>query len=326
MLFKAIKQLNMLATIFLSALLFCHCGGEQKNIDYRQEMRDFVINISKKAHESKADFIVVPQNGAELITADGEAGGEVALDYLAAIDGHGQEELFYGYDGADNVATPKEVTEELLALLELSKSRQKTILSTDYCSTAHNFASSFEQAVKAGFIEYVAFSRELDTIAPGHPYAENTDNINRLSDVKNFMYLINSQKFTRAEFLAAVAATNYDLIIMDLFDRDGRIFTPDEILPLKQKAGGGKRLILAYMSIGEAENYRYYWDKNWLSQPPEWLAKENSSWAGNYKVHYWDKNWQKIIFKSRDSYLQRIIDAGFDGVYLDIIDAFEYFE
>ena len=28
----------------------------------------------------------------------------------------------------------------------------------------------------------------------------------------------------------------------------------------------------------------------------------------------------------KDSYLQKIIQAGFDGVYLDIVDAFEYFE
>ena len=29
---------------------------------------------------------------------------------------------------------------------------------------------------------------------------------------------------------------------------------------------------------------------------------------------------------SPDAYLDRILAAGFDGVYLDIIDAFEYFE
>ena len=34
----------------------------------------------------------------------------------------------------------------------------------------------------------------------------------------------------------------------------------------------------------------------------------------------------KIIFGNDESYLHKIIDSGFDGVYLDIIDAFEFFE
>jgi cysteinyl-tRNA synthetase len=38
------------------------------------------------------------------------------------------------------------------------------------------------------------------------------------------------------------------------------------------------------------------------------------------------KEWQDIIFGDADGYLDRIMNAGFDGVYLDIIDAFEYFE
>jgi len=34
----------------------------------------------------------------------------------------------------------------------------------------------------------------------------------------------------------------------------------------------------------------------------------------------------QIIYGNNNSYLKKILDAGFDGVYLDIIDAFEYFE
>ena len=84
------------------------------------------------------------------------------------------------------------------------------------------------------------------------------------------------------------------------------------------------RLVIAYMSIGEAEDYRYYWEPAWSVNPPSWLETEN--WEGNYKVRYWDSDWQKIIFGNEDSYLKKVLDAGFDGVYLDIIDAFEYFE
>lgn len=36
--------------------------------------------------------------------------------------------------------------------------------------------------------------------------------------------------------------------------------------------------------------------------------------------------WQTIIYGQEDSYVARIVGAGFDGIYLDIIDAFEFFE
>ena len=51
------------------------------------------------------------------------------------------------------------------------------------------------------------------------------------------------------------------------------------------------------------------------------MDEENPDWGGNYKVHYWDSAWQTIIF----SYTDRLLDAGFDGAYLDIIDAYEYY-
>lgn len=84
--------------------------------------------------------------------------------------------------------------------------------------------------------------------------------------------------------------------------------------------------MICYMSIGEAEDYRYYWDENWKKQKPSWLDEENGNWPGNYKVRYWDPNWQKIIMGSKESYLDKILASDFDGVYLDIIDGFEYFE
>jgi len=126
--------------------------------------------------------------------------------------------------------------------------------------------------------------------------------------------------------MQAVTATNYDLIVMDLFFEDGAAFTAAEINEIRSKANGGKRLVICYMSIGEAEDYRYYWLPEWNSHKPAWMEAENPDWAGNYKVHYWNKEWQGIIYGNDNSYLKKILDAGFDGVYLDIIDAFEYYE
>ena len=131
---------------------------------------------------------------------------------------------------------------------------------------------------------------------------------------------------TKVDFINALAATNYDLLIIDPYYQGSDALTVAELASLKTKANGGKRLVIAYMSVGEAETYRAYWQPTWDKKPPSWLSEENESWPGNYKVEYWNADWQAIIYGNDSSYLKSIVDVGFDGVYLDIIDAYEYFE
>lgn len=179
------------------------------------------------------------------------------------------------------------------------------------------------------YISFAADHRELDNI-PDFPLKirnENAAVITELRQAQNFLYLINLEKYgSKSQFITAVKATNYDVLIMDLFFNDGVTFSKAEIEQLKNKANGGKRMIVCYMSIGEAENYRYYWNPTWNSNAPIWLDSLNPDWPGNYKVKYWNADWQAIIYGNSNSYLEKIIAAGFDGIYLDIIDAFEFYE
>ena len=127
---------------------------------------------------------------------------------------------------------------------------------------------------------------------------------------------------------ATIAALPVDLAVID-YSADGEdatAFKPSDTKLMKQRPGGGQKKLICYMSIGEAENYRYYWQEAWNAgaTQPAWLDAENPDWEGNFKVRYWDPAWQAIILGSKTSYLDRILAAGFDGVYLDIIDAFEY--
>lgn len=132
---------------------------------------------------------------------------------------------------------------------------------------------------------------------------------------------------------------------------------------LKRKPNGGRRLVLAYLSIGEAEDYRAYWNSKWVApskapgraltnapeayvvaspalaapvarpnsdmpllEPtaaaPAWLGMENADWRGNFYVRYWDETWQALILGNENSAINRIIAAGFDGVYLDRADVY----
>ena len=76
--------------------------------------------------------------------------------------------------------------------------------------------------------------------------------------------------------------------------------------------------VYAYLSIGEAEDYRFYWRDEWSTDPPAWLAEENPEWPGNYLVRYWMQGWREIL----DQYIARIVSQGFTGVYLDKVDSY----
>jgi len=316
--------LSMIGITIVTTSLFSGCVQDR---DFKQDMRDFVQDISIYAKDSESGFIIIPQNGQELLTEDGKEDGLPEITYLNAIDGVGREDLFYGYE-EDNEPTPTSETEYMISFLDLALENSVTVLVTDYCSTQSYVDDSYFQSNERGYISFAADHRELDNIPayPTNPYNENNDDITSLSDAENFLYLINPDSFeSKDDLLDVIRETNYDVVIIDLFYDDEEL-SVDDITSLKNKANGASRLIIAYMSIGEAEDYRYYWQPEWEINPPDWLLEENPDWPGNYKVRYWDAEWQDIIFIGGDSYLEKIMDAGFDGVYLDIIDAFEYFE
>lgn len=126
--------------------------------------------------------------------------------------------------------------------------------------------------------------------------------------------------------LANAGASKFDLIVTD-YSRYGDAasqWTPNQLKNLRNSSGGPK-ILLAYLSIGEAENYRYYWQKGWKPGSPAWLDAEDPGWPGDYRVKYWDPAWQAIIFGQAGAYLDRIIAQGFDGVYLDLVDSYELY-
>jgi cysteinyl-tRNA synthetase len=325
-----VKTVNLI--IMLATIWFLGCNNDSTvdspdfSIDYKQEMRDFVQDISQYAKNQNDGFIIIPQNGAELVSTTGDETGSPETNYIGAIDGIGQESLFYGYY-ADDQETPQNERQWTTAFLDMAKDGDATILVTDYCYTYSHMENSYSWNNGKGYISFAADHRELDNI-PGYPTAinnENTNTITKITEAKNFLYLINPRQFsTRQELVDKIGDTNYDLVIIDFFFM-GEEYTSEQISQLKTKKNGGQRLLISYMSIGEAEDYRYYWESDWHSTPPDWLAEENPNWPGNFHVKYWDAEWQQIIFGNDNSYLDTLLRNGFDGAYLDIIDAFEYF-
>jgi len=144
----------------------------------------------------------------------------------------------------------------------------------------------------------------------------------RLENIQDYTYLLQVDDTP----METIAATDFDLVVMD-YSRDGTAdteLTTSDIATLKNSG----KVVLGYLSIGQAEDYRYYWQPSWKQTPPVWLGRDDPNWRGNYFVHYWDDHWKSILYGTISgpdkSYLDRIIDQGFDGIYLDIVDAYYY--
>jgi cysteinyl-tRNA synthetase len=141
----------------------------------------------------------------------------------------------------------------------------------------------------------------------------------RLNEAKSWAYQL--QNVDPEE----IRRSPYDVVVIDYGadQRNGSAFPREVVDLMRTRPDGRRRMIFAYISIGEAESYRYYWQDGWAKARPEWLEPENPDWPGNHLVRYWHPEWQAILYGNPNAYLDRILAAGFDGVYLDGADKFE---
>ncbi len=124
---------------------------------------------------------------------------------------------------------------------------------------------------------------------------------------------------------AAIARADPDVLIVDSsWDGSGaRQLTRWDVRRLRWRANRAPRTVLAYLSLGEAEDYRYYWARSARGGSASFLDRPNPKWPGNVRVRFWDPAWHAVVYSGRDAWIDRILDAGFDGVFLDTVDAAE---
>ena len=165
-----------------------------------------------------------------------------------------------------------------------------------------------------------------------------------LAEVRTWAYQI--QGLDRPGAIDELANSPYDLLVVEPTRTEtGSDFdTRGMVRRLKAAPAGdgrhGKR-VLAYLSIGEAEQWRWYW--TWPKWPrrqprPEGLPAfiihpDPDGWGGCFPVAYWDPAWKDLVIygarqpaaPDRDftSMLGEVLRDGFDGVYLDWVEAYD---
>lgn len=305
-----------LILIFTLTATLLSCSKEKRSDKAAEKMQDFVISISNYAREQDSDFIIIPQNGTELAFNNIDPNNGLNSTYMAAINGFGVEELFYnGTYSLDN---------ERLSMLQQLKTSKK-IMVAEYVTDNSNISDAINQNYNEGFICFPRTSSNYHYLQmPDSIIHPNTTDITNLSLAQNYLYLISTDNYSsKQDMINAISATNFDVVLIDLFF-NGTEFTSSEINLLKTKANGGQRLVISYINIGSAEKFRYYWKKGWGLHHPLWLKRKYDGYEDEFWVKFWKKDWQDIIYGNDNSYMKKILIAGFDGAYLDNVEAYYF--
>jgi cysteinyl-tRNA synthetase len=145
-----------------------------------------------------------------------------------------------------------------------------------------------------------------------------------------------------------IVSSAYDMVVIEptctvvSYGKTSSFDTADVVSRIKESKGHdgtSRKLALAYVNIGEAEDWRWYWSwsKDWPSgtaRPSDWpsyiLKKDPDGWTGDYPVAYWNSTWKNVVIYGVEnsgqrygSMLDEVIQDGFDGVCLDWVAAFE---
>ncbi len=142
-----------------------------------------------------------------------------------------------------------------------------------------------------------------------------------LSEVRHWLYLIdvNLDEAT----VNRITNSAHDMVVVDYIpsESENTDYPMAEVVT-KWHSAEHPKLVMAYIDIGQAESYRSYWRDDWQIGEPDWITGEDpDGWVENYPVAYWRDEWQSIWLDS-DGLIARIVAAGFDGVYLDWIEAY----
>ncbi len=154
-----------------------------------------------------------------------------------------------------------------------------------------------------------------------------------LPEVQFWAYQI--QKIEADGAIDALVNSRYDLVVLEptRSDRGNTEFNTAGMVERLHKSSASvpdrTKLVVAYIDIGQAEDWRTYWTADWVApkggeigSPDFLITIDPDGWAGNFPVAYWDERWKEIMIQGKNSVLQQVLDDGFDGIYMDWVEAY----
>ncbi len=149
---------------------------------------------------------------------------------------------------------------------------------------------------------------------------------NPLETISFLAYQIQNQH--EGSNLQTLINSHYDLLIVDhtrsIIGEENYDSKADvTLLKNSTNSSGGKKIVVCYIDVGEAESYRWYWQGGWEIGNPDWIVAEDpDGWDENYPVKFWKDEWLTIM----KQFIDRVIEDGYDGIYLDWLEVYSFTE
>ncbi len=302
--------------------------------NYRDSMRDIIGELSVYAQARNPKFIVTTRGGFDLLAWSRREFdlAEIKRDPLMRVPADsimpvGMPLRLYiqqlnGLILNGQFCAPLRVPrDDLQSMVKLGLK----VLSIEHCKTPAMPQTALQTAIRANVVSHTDADESdvFSAVPKARPQPENSGNVEILGGAKNMLVMLDNASYpSREKWLAALQGTNYDVLVTDAFYKGKQNLTKEEVHSLKFKEMGARRLVLARVSIGYAEDQRYYWKREWRIGEPSWIQAYGPEGAGQYAIEYWNPAWKAIIGK----YFAGIMDLGFDGVVLDGVEAYRRWE
>jgi endo-alpha-1,4-polygalactosaminidase (GH114 family) len=399
-----------------------------------RKMQALIMELAIKAKTRNPNFQVVPQDTLEYAHIDGNPDNEYDWNLLNLLDGWGIENF-----SPTTVARLANLTKVGIKGTANTNGSTVQIVTENQKIAADNnilwhprLSAEVYQSPGIGNPGYMpiyspssnSYNINHDPIPAGVAHTLNSNDVNRMMDAKNHLYMISTGRYAnwpdweanpdrrlditrtagylypfaggrfqpagtaevvaqaiadhgtewdffwvtkgytqndgRKAYIDDLAASKWDAFYIDAHFGGGSL-TREEVEKLKWKPQGGRRQVIAYLSIGTTELGRWYVDPVMVKSDPRAFLRgtvENgtfiparerfgnagipnwqlwSAYRGQYASEstpiWWHPEWRDIIVRGGSPYknpgydhslfadgrssIDKIVDMGFDGVYLD---------
>ncbi|GEO81476.1 alpha-1,4-polygalactosaminidase [Pararhodospirillum oryzae] len=156
-------------------------------------------------------------------------------------------------------------------------------------------------------------------VSLARPVGETLDSVRTFSKVRTLLVALDPHGYERMnDWLKALALTNHDLLIVDPFFNGNEALTKEQVDHLKLKALGGRRFVIARLTLGLAQDTLPYWKPEWRVGNPAWITGYFPGISGTYWVDMTNPEWLALMGKGFAS----LMDLGFDGIMFDGVTTF----
>lgn len=313
-------------------------------INYRNLLRENITGLTHYAKANKPDFQIMVHEGQDLLTKslweyhlegylkarnEGQdvedpsfllnlkqtspefepVVGSASAEYLKSIDAIVVNNYF-----CSNRAVSPIIRQEHLKLFSI-----------DECTDEKSFDKAISSSLKEGTPLYAFINSDtaFKKIVAQPIIKENAKNIFDLKSAQNIAFLLKDDLYAdKQDFIDAVRASNYDVVVIEPYFRNKTPFTPDEINAMKYKKNGTRRQLLARFSVTEAKDNAFYWQPGWKIGSPEWLVRPSLSDEHGIITRYWNPDWKNYMSR----YFRGLIQSDYDGAFLTGLENHRYFE